>query len=158
MLNAYIYDGLRTPFGRHAGSLAKVRPDDLAAHVIKALVAKHNLPADIFDDVILGNTNQAGEDSRNIARHATLLAGLDVKTPAQTVNRLCASGLAAVIDAARAITCNEGISSLQVVSSRCLVHRLSLPNLKPHSAVILKYSIQPSAHVFRTLPLKTVRQ
>ncbi|HCL59798.1 MAG TPA: 3-oxoadipyl-CoA thiolase, partial [Acinetobacter sp.] len=108
MLNAYIYDGLRTPFGRHAGSLAKVRPDDLAAHVDKALVEKHNLAADIFDDVILGNTNQAGEDSRNIARHATLLAGLDVKTPAQTVNRLCASGLAAVIDAARAITCNEG--------------------------------------------------
>src|SRR5690606_30598204 len=108
MLNAYIYDGLRTPFGRHAGSLAKIRPDDLAAHVIKALVAKHNLPADIFDDVILGNSNQAGEDSRNIARHAVLLAGLDVKTPAQTVNRLCASGLAAVIDSARAITCGEG--------------------------------------------------
>lgn len=108
MLNAYIYDGLRTPFGRHAGSLAKVRPDDLAAHVIKALVEKHQLPADIFSDVILGNTNQAGEDSRNIARHATLLAGLDVKTPAQTVNRLCASGLAAVIDAARAVTCDEG--------------------------------------------------
>ena len=108
MLNAYIYDGLRTPFGRHAGSLAKIRPDDLAAHVIKALVAKHQLAADVFDDVILGNTNQAGEDSRNIARHATLLAGLDVKTPAQTVNRLCASGLAAVIDAARAVTCNEG--------------------------------------------------
>ena len=108
MLNAYIYDGLRTPFGRHAGSLAKVRPDDLAAHVIKALVEKYQLPADIFSDVILGNTNQAGEDSRNIARHATLLAGLDVKTPAQTVNRLCASGLAAVIDAARAVTCDEG--------------------------------------------------
>lgn len=108
MLNAYIYDGLRTPFGRHAGGLATIRPDDLAAHVIKALVAKHNLSANIFDDVILGNTNQAGEDSRNIARHATLLAGLDVKTPAQTVNRLCASGLAAVIDAARAVTCDEG--------------------------------------------------
>ena len=108
MLNAYIYDGLRTPFGRHAGSLAQVRPDDLAAHVIKALVEKYQLPADIFSDVILGNTNQAGEDSRNIARHATLLAGLDVKTPAQTVNRLCASGLAAVIDAARAVTCDEG--------------------------------------------------
>ncbi|HLB42051.1 MAG: beta-ketoadipyl CoA thiolase [Pseudomonadales bacterium RIFCSPHIGHO2_12_FULL_40_16] len=108
MLNAYIYDGLRTPFGRHAGSLAKVRPDDLAAHVIQALVKKHQLSADIFDDVILGNTNQAGEDSRNIARHAVLLSGLDVKTPAQTVNRLCASGLAAVIDAARAVTCNEG--------------------------------------------------
>lgn len=108
MLNAYIYDGVRTAFGRHAGSLATIRPDNLAAHVIKALVEKHNLPDDIFADVILGNTNQAGEDSRNIARHATLLVGLDVKTPAQTVNRLCASGLAAVIDAARAVTCDEG--------------------------------------------------
>jgi len=108
MLNAYIYDGVRTAFGRHAGELATIRPDNLAAHVIKALVEKHNLPNNIYDDVILGNTNQAGEDSRNIARHATLLAGLDVKTPAQTVNRLCASGLAAVIDAARAITCGEG--------------------------------------------------
>lgn len=108
MLNAYIYDGLRTPFGRHAGALATVRPDNLAAHVIKALVEKHQLQKDIYADVLLGNTNQAGEDSRNVARHATLLAGLDVKTPAQTVNRLCASGLAAVIDAARAITCGEG--------------------------------------------------
>lgn len=108
MLNAYIYDGLRTPFGRHAGALATVHPDDLAAHVIKALIKKSKLPNHIYDDVILGNTNQAGEDSRNVARHAALLAGLDVRTPAQTVNRLCASGLAAVIDAARAITCNEG--------------------------------------------------
>ncbi|MCY1162137.1 Beta-ketoadipyl-CoA thiolase [compost metagenome] len=108
MLNAYIYDGLRTPFGRHAGALSSIRPDNLAAHVIKAVVEKNLLPASIFDDVILGNTNQAGEDSRNIARHATLLAGLNVKTPAQTVNRLCASGLAAVIDAARAISCGEG--------------------------------------------------
>ena len=108
MLNAYIYDGIRTPFGRHAGDLSLIRPDNLAAYVIKKLVEKHNLPANIFDDVIFGNTNQAGEDSRNIARHATLLAGLDVKTPAQTVNRLCASGLAAVVDAARAITCDEG--------------------------------------------------
>lgn len=108
MLNAYIYDGIRSPFGRHGGSLATVRPDDLAAQVIRALLNKHQLQADIFDDVILGNTNQAGEDSRNIARHATLLAGLDVHTPAQTVNRLCASGLAAVIDAARAVSCGEG--------------------------------------------------
>ncbi|EOV5272094.1 3-oxoadipyl-CoA thiolase [Acinetobacter nosocomialis] len=108
MLNAYIYDGLRTPFGRHAGALSSIRPDNLAAHMIKAVVEKNLLPANIFDDVILGNTNQAGEDSRNIARHATLLAGLDVKTPAQTVNRLCASGLAAVIAAAHAISCGEG--------------------------------------------------
>ena len=108
MLNAYIYDGLRSPFGRHGGALATVRPDDLIATVIKTLVAKHQLPNDIFDEVLIGNTNQAGEDSRNIARNAALLAGLDVKTPGQTVNRLCASGLSTIIDAARSITCNEG--------------------------------------------------
>jgi 3-oxoadipyl-CoA thiolase len=108
MLNAYIYDGLRSPFGRHAGALATVRPDDLIATVMKDLVEKHQLPSDIFDEVLIGNTNQAGEDSRNIARNAALLAGLDVKTPGQTVNRLCASGLSTVIDAARSITCNEG--------------------------------------------------
>lgn len=108
MLNAYIYDGLRSPFGRHAGALATIRPDDLMASVIKALVEKHNLPADIFDEVLLGDTNQAGEDSRNIARNAALIAGLDVHTAAQTVNRLCASGLSAIIDAARSITCEEG--------------------------------------------------
>lgn len=108
MLNAYIYDGVRTPFGRHAGALSSIRPDDLAAYVIEALVNRHQLQADAFDDVILGNTNQAGEDSRNLARHAALLAGLNVKTPGQTINRLCASGLAAVIDAARAVTCGEG--------------------------------------------------
>lgn len=108
MLDAYIYDGLRSPFGRHAGSLASVRTDDLLANVIKALVEKHHLSNDIFDEVLIGDTNQAGEDSRNVARNASLLAGLDVHTPAQTVNRLCASGLAAVIDAARSITCHEG--------------------------------------------------
>lgn len=108
MLNAYIYDGLRSPFGRHGGALATVRPDDLIATVIKTLVAKHQLPNDIFDEVLIGNTNQAGEDSRNIARNSALLAGLDVKTPGQTVNRLCASGLSTIIDAARSITCNEG--------------------------------------------------
>ena len=108
MLDAYIYDGLRSPFGRHAGALATVRPDDLIATVMKALVEKHQLPNDIFDEVLIGNTNQAGEDSRNIARNAALLAGLDVKTPGQTVNRLCASGLSTIIDAARSITCNEG--------------------------------------------------
>lgn len=108
MLNAYIYDGLRTAFGRHAGALSTIRPDDLAAHVIQALVAKHSLDKVHIDDVILGNTNQAGEDARNIARNASLRAGLDVSIPGQTVNRLCASGLAAVVDAARAITCGEG--------------------------------------------------
>jgi 3-oxoadipyl-CoA thiolase len=108
MLDAYIFAGLRTPFGRHGGALAPVRPDDLAAHVIRELLARHAIPGDAIEDVILGNTNQAGEDSRNIARHAALLAGLPVTVPGQTVNRLCASGLAAVIDAARAVTCGEG--------------------------------------------------
>ena len=108
MLNAYIYDGLRSPFGRYVGALATVRPDDLVATVIRALVDKHQLPSDIFDEVLLGSANQAGEDSRNIARNAALLAGLDVTTPGQTVNRLCASGLSTVVDAARSITCNEG--------------------------------------------------
>nr|WP_181210483.1 3-oxoadipyl-CoA thiolase [Psychrobacter sp. D2]MBA2057959.1 3-oxoadipyl-CoA thiolase [Psychrobacter sp. D2] len=108
MLDAYIYDGLRSPFGRHGGALATVRPDDMIATVMKALVEKHQLPNDIFDEVLIGNTNQAGEDSRNIARNAALLAGLDVKTPGQTVNRLCASGLSTIIDAARSITCHEG--------------------------------------------------
>ncbi|KJK02968.1 beta-ketoadipyl CoA thiolase [Pseudomonas sp. 21] len=108
MLNAYIYAGLRTPFGRHGGALAPVRPDDLVAQVIRELLARNNVPGEAIEDVILGNTNQAGEDSRNIARHAALLAGLPVTVPGQTVNRLCASGLAAVIDAARAVTCGEG--------------------------------------------------
>ncbi|AIN61269.1 TPA: 3-oxoadipyl-CoA thiolase [Pseudomonas aeruginosa] len=108
MLNAYLYAGLRTPFGRHGGALAMVRPDDLAAHVIRELLARNSVPGEAIEDVILGNTNQAGEDCRNIARHASLLAGLPVTVPGQTVNRLCASGLAAVIDAARAVTCGEG--------------------------------------------------
>ena len=108
MLDAYIFAGLRTPFGRHAGALAPVRPDDLAAHVIRQLLARYAIPGNAIEDVILGNTNQAGEDSRNIARHAALLAGLPVTVPGQTINRLCASGLAAVIDAARAVTCHEG--------------------------------------------------
>lgn len=108
MLNAFIYDGLRTPFGRHAGSLAAVRPDDLAAGVIKALVERTGVKPESIDDVLLGCTNQAGEDSRNVARHAVLLAGLPTSVPGQTVNRLCSSGLAAIADAARAITCSEG--------------------------------------------------
>ncbi|EHU1358998.1 3-oxoadipyl-CoA thiolase [Acinetobacter baumannii] len=108
MLNAYIYDGLRSPFGRHAGELASIRPDDLAATVIQKLLEKTGVPGADIEDVILGDTNQAGEDSRNVARNALLLAGLPVTVPGQTVNRLCASGLGAVIDSARAITCDEG--------------------------------------------------
>lgn len=108
MLDACLYDGLRTPFGRHAGVLAPVRPDDLAAHVIRALIERSPFLPERFEDVLLGNTCQAGEDSRNVARHAALLAGFPPSVPGQTINRLCASGLSAVVDAARAIALGEG--------------------------------------------------
>ena len=108
MLDAYIYDGLRSPIGRHAGKLSPVRPDDLAGDVIKEVVARNKIDPGEISDVILGCVNQAGEDNRNVARFAALLAGLPPTTPGVTVNRLCASGLQAVVDAARAITCKEG--------------------------------------------------
>ncbi|MBE0597626.1 MAG: 3-oxoadipyl-CoA thiolase [Desulfuromonadales bacterium] len=108
MLNAYLYSGTRTAFGRHAGALATVRTDDLAAAVIRAVVAQSPFAPTQIEDVIFGCANQAGEDNRNVARHALLLADLPVSVPGQTVNRLCASGLAAVIDSARAISCGEG--------------------------------------------------
>lgn len=108
MLDAYLYSGLRTPFGRQAGALAPIRPDDLVALVMRKLLADSPFAAEQIEDVILGCACQAGEDSRNIARHAALLAGLPVTTPGQTVNRLCSSGLAAVLDAARAVSCGEG--------------------------------------------------
>ena len=107
MLNAFLYDGVRTAFGRHAGALSTVRPDDLAAHVLRTLVQRSPM-ARTAEDVLLGCTCQAGEDSRNIARHAALLAGLGPHVPGQTVNRLCGSGLAALVDGARAITVGEG--------------------------------------------------
>ena len=108
MLDAYLYDGLRTPIGRHAGKLAPVRPDDLAAEVLKEVVARNQVQPNEISDVVMGCVTQAGEDSRNVARFAALLAGLPPTTPGVTVNRLCASGLQAVVDAARAITCGEG--------------------------------------------------
>ena len=108
MLDAYIYNGLRTAFGRHAGRLASVRPDDLVGGVMNAVIAASPFKAEQIEDVILGCVNQAGEDSRNVARNALLAAGLPQTVGGQTVNRLCASGLAAVIESARAITCKEG--------------------------------------------------
>src|SRR2546428_11246915 len=108
MLDAFIYAGLRTPIGRHAGPLAAVRPDDLAAEVIREVVARNALEPREISDVVLGCVNQAGEDNRNVARFAALLSGLPPTTPGVTVNRLCASGLQAVIESARAITAREG--------------------------------------------------
>ncbi|PCC99022.1 3-oxoadipyl-CoA thiolase [Halopseudomonas pelagia] len=107
-MTAYIYDGLRSPFGRHAGALASVRPDDLLAEVMRALVARNGFEGQDYEDVIMGCTNQAGEDARNIARHAGLLAGLPQEVAGVTVNRLCGSGLAAILDASRAVKTGEG--------------------------------------------------
>ena len=106
--NAVIVDALRTPIGRYGGVLSTVRPDDLAAHVIEAAVERNSLPVDSIDDVFFGCTNQAGEDNRNVARMGLLLAGLPVEVPGCTVNRLCASGLEAVNQAARAVVAGEG--------------------------------------------------
>ncbi|MGE0398541.1 MAG: acetyl-CoA C-acyltransferase [Kofleriaceae bacterium] len=107
MRPAFVIDGVRSPFGRYGGALAGVRADDLAAQVIAALVAKTNIPAERLDDVIFGCANQAGEDNRNVARMAALLAGLPISVPGVTVNRLCGSGMQAVADAARLIATGE---------------------------------------------------
>ena len=108
LTDAFIYDGIRTPFGRHAGALAPVRPDDLLAHVIRTVVEKNDFPKEAFEDVIAGNTNQAGEDCRNVGRFASLLAGMPVEVGGLTVNRLCASGLAATLHAANSVKIREG--------------------------------------------------
>jgi 3-oxoadipyl-CoA thiolase len=109
MQAAYIVDAVRTPIGRYGGALSTIRPDDMLAHVIKALIERNPTldPASI-EDVIAGAANQAGEDNRDVARMAALLAGLPVTVPGNTVNRLCASGLQAIMDAARAVMCGEG--------------------------------------------------
>ena len=108
MTEAFILDGVRTPISRYGGALSSVRPDDLAAHAIAALLARHpGLDPASIDEVILGCANQAGEDNRNVARMALLVAGLPQSVPGVTVNRLCASGLEAVAQAARAVKTGE---------------------------------------------------
>ena len=108
MSEAWIVDGVRTPIGRHGGALASVRPDDLAAVAIKALVQRTGIDPESIDDVLFGCINQAGEDNRNVARMALLLAGLPVTVPGQTLNRLCGSGMQTVLSAFHAISAGEG--------------------------------------------------
>src|SRR5512144_1992548 len=108
MSDAFIVEALRTPIGRFGGALAGVRPDDLAANVIRAAVERNQVDPQLVDDVFFGAANQSGEDNRNVARMGALLAGLPVETPGTTVNRLCASGLEAVNQAARAAKTGEG--------------------------------------------------
>ena len=109
MKTAYIIDAVRTPIGKYGGGLSSVRPDDLLAHVIKSILQRNpGIDLNAIEDVIAGDANQAGEDNRDVARMAALLAGLPVTVGGNTVNRLCASGLQAIMDASRAIICNEG--------------------------------------------------
>lgn len=109
MKNAYIIDGLRTPIGNFGGALASLRADDMAALVIKELLARHpEIPTHAYEDLILGCANQAGEDNRNVARMALLLAGMPVTVPGETVNRLCASGMSAIAQAAKSIKAGDG--------------------------------------------------
>jgi 3-oxoadipyl-CoA thiolase len=109
MNTVYVIDSVRTPIGKYGGGLSSIRPDDLLAHVIRALLERNpGVDPAAIEDVIAGDANQAGEDNRNVARMAALLAGLPVTVPGNTVNRLCASGLQAIMDASRAIACGDG--------------------------------------------------
>ena len=109
MNKVYVIDAVRTPIGKYGGALSTIRPDDLLAHVIRSLLKRNpGIDVNAIEDIIAGDANQAGEDNRNVARMAGLLAGLPVTVPGNTVNRLCASGLQAIMDAARAIACGDG--------------------------------------------------
>ncbi|GGB19289.1 acetyl-CoA C-acyltransferase [Puia dinghuensis] len=109
MNTVYVIDSVRTPIGKYGGALSSIRPDDLLTHVIVSLMERNpGVDKAAIEDVIAGDANQAGEDNRNVARMAALLAGLPVTVPGTTVNRLCASGLQAIMDAARAIACGDG--------------------------------------------------
>jgi acetyl-CoA C-acetyltransferase/3-oxo-5,6-didehydrosuberyl-CoA/3-oxoadipyl-CoA thiolase len=130
---AWIVEALRTPFGRYGGALSSVRPDDLAATVLEAVVARSGINAADIDDVILGCANQAGEDNRNIARMALLIAGYPVEVPGQTVNRLCGSGLQALAAAANAIA--VGDAEVVVAGGVESMSRAPLVTLKPESGL-----------------------
>ena len=106
--DTFIIDSVRTAIGNFGGSLSTIRTDDLAAHVIKSLINRDDFDFGAIDDVIIGCANQAGEDNRNIARMASLLAGLPYTVPGETINRLCASGMSAVIHAHRSIQAGDG--------------------------------------------------
>ena len=132
MPDAFLLDAIRTPFGRYGGALARVRPDDLAAEVLEQAVRRNGIaPADV-DDVVLGNANGAGEDNRNVARMAALVAGLPAEVPGVTVNRLCASGLEAVNQAARMV--RTGDAELVLAGGVESMTRAPFVHLKPERA------------------------
>ena len=115
MKEAFLCDGIRTPVGRYGGVLSSIRPDDLAAIPIKNLMERNSgVDWEAVDDVILGCANQAGEDNRNVARMSLLLAGLPYTVPGETVNRLCASGMSAIINASRVIQLGDALSLIHI--------------------------------------------
>lgn len=133
MKKVYVIDAVRTPIGKYGGALAAVRPDDLLAYVIRTLLVRNeNIDPEAIEDVIAGDANQAGEDNRNVARMAALIAGLPVSVAGNTVNRLCASGLQAVMDASRAIMCGEG--DLYIAAGVESMSRAPFVMAKPTSA------------------------
>jgi 3-oxoadipyl-CoA thiolase len=132
MTDALIVDAVRTPIGRHGGVLARVRPDDLAAVPLRALLERTSIDPAAIDDVLLGCSNQAGEDNRNVARMALLLAGIPVTVPGQTVNRLCGSGLQAIVSASHAIKSGEG--SCFIAGGVESMSRAPWVTLKPETA------------------------
>src|SRR3982750_1210321 len=143
MRNVYVIDAIRTPIGKYGGVLSSVRPDDLLAHVIKALLARNSSVDPLaIEDVIAGDANQAGEDNRNVARMAALLAGLPVTIAGNTVNRLCASGLQAIMDGSRQIMCEH--AELIVACGVESMSRAPFVLSKAHSA------FQRTAEIFDT--------
>jgi 3-oxoadipyl-CoA thiolase len=133
MKKVYVIDAVRTPIGKYGGALAAIRPDDLLAYVIRALLVRNEtIDPEAIEDIIAGDANQAGEDNRNVARMAALMAGLPVSVAGSTVNRLCASGLQAVMDASRAIMCGEG--DLYIAAGVESMSRAPFVMAKPTSA------------------------
>lgn len=133
MNKVYVIDAVRTPIGKYGGALASVRPDDMLAYAIRTLLLRNqSIDPEAIEDVIAGDANQAGEDNRNVARMAALMAGLPVSVAGNTVNRLCASGLQAVMDASRAIMCGEG--DLYIAAGVESMSRAPFVMAKPTSA------------------------
>ena len=140
MKPVYIIDVVRSPIGRYGGALSSIRPDDLLAHVIKALLHRNgSIDVNEIEDVIAGDANQAGEDNRDVARMSALLAGLPVTVAGTTVNRLCASGLQAIMDASRAIICDEG--GIYIAAGVESMTRAPFVMLKPDVAFARKQEI-----------------
>jgi acetyl-CoA acetyltransferase family protein len=146
MTAAYVYDAVRTPFGRYGKSLAGIRPDDLAASTLKALLERHpDLDPARIDDVILGDANQAGEDNRDVGRMAVLLAGLPTSIPGSTTNRLCGSGVDAAIQASRAI--ETGDAQIMVAGGVESMTRAPYVMLKPDAAFPARNETLVSTHI-----------